>query len=308
MHEKAPNLYCHFKIVIINPFSLFWFSIPGSPLPRRRLRSPEQTSISSQQSRGYNSAPHSHHEMSAVNKVQRFEDEYSISDQGYYDDGSRGRSHSQQNWAQEKHRYNERSSAELTPDSGISTTSDSIDRVRRPQPPESSLRRGLGKRQLTRQEGVEDTVYAQHQHPNHHDPHYQQQQQQQQHHQPHPGHHHNHHQPHQQDDRYSNEYRQDSVEEEEDSTSFDVRYEDDDTDSLRRQKKARRKKLMEVPPSKLDLPPGHVRTFEGSFPSRCRIKYLPKSTSRDEDWKDPDLDTEGTLAVQSGRMVRVVRY
>ena len=232
-------------------------------MPRRRpIRSPEQQSISSQQSRGY-TAPMAH-EMAAV-KTQRFEDEYSMSDQGYYDD----RRHP--SWGPDK-RYNERSSAELTPDSGISTTSDSIDRVRRAPEP----RRGLGKRQLTRQEGMDDNVY----HNNHHDPH---------------NHHHH-------DDRY-NEYRQESVEEEEESTSFDVRYEEDETEARRKQQKKKKTKFAVEAPSKLDLPPGHYRTFQGKFPARCGIKYLPKSTSRDEDWRDPDLDTEGALAIQSGRMV-----
>ncbi|XP_072013926.1 LOW QUALITY PROTEIN: junctophilin-2-like [Amphiura filiformis] len=231
----------------------------GSPVPRRRLRSPEQQSISSQHSRGY-AAPH--HDMGAV-KTQRFEDDYSISDQGYYDD----RRHP--NWAPDK-RYIERSSAELTPDSGISTTSDSIDRVRR-GPPET--RRGLGKRQLTRQEGMDDNVYPQ----NHHDPHHQ------------------HH-----DSRYD-DYRQESVEEEEESTSFDVRYEEDESMNRRKQQQKKKSKFNEAP-AKLDLPPGHYRTFQGRFPSRCGIKYLPKSTSRDEDWRDPDLDAEGALAIQSGRM------
>ncbi len=245
-------------------FCVLFVIFTGSPVPRRRLRSPEQQSISSQQSRGY-AAPH--HDVGAV-KVQRFEDDYSVSDQGYYDDRR------QPSWVQDKrHGYNERSSAELTPDSGISTTSDSIDRVRR-GPPES--RRGLGKRQLTRQEGMDDNVYPH----NHHDPH----------------HHHG-------DSRYD-DYRQESVEEEDESTSFDVRYDDDDSDSRRSRQKLKKKSRLVEAPSKLDLPPGHYRTFQGRFPARCGIKYLPKSTSRDEDWRDPDLDTEGALAIQSGKMVR----
>ena len=250
----------------------------GSPVPRRRVQSSEHPNNGNQSS----FHPRNQHQGEVGVRFNGYHDsEYSGSD-GYYEDR-------QQRTLPEK-RYGERGSAErgsaeLTPDSGISTTSDS-DRLRRAM---SDRKRTLAKRQLSRQEGMEDELYDHRGGQSRSQGRSQGQ-----------GHGHGH----GQYDDYDN-YNVDELEEEllSQAAYANARFdEEEEEEKLKQQKQKQKSKFKEVALIS-DMPPGHVRTFDGKFPARCSIRYLPKSCSRDEDWTDPDLDAEGALAVQSGKVV-----
>ncbi|XP_033626425.1 junctophilin-1-like isoform X1 [Asterias rubens] len=245
----------------------------GSPVPRRRVQSSEHPSNGNHSS--FN--PRNHHPQGEVGvRFNGYHDSEYSGSEGYYDD--------RQHRNLPEKRYGERGSAELTPDSGISTTSDS-DRLRRAL---SERKHGLAnKRQLSRQEGMEDDVYDHHQG-----------QSRGKGHGPNVSHGHG------QYDDYDN-YNVDELEEEllSQAAYANARFdEEEEEEKLKQQKQKQKSKFNKEVNLISDMPPGHVRTFDGKFPARCSIRYLPKSCSRDEDWTDPDLDADGALAVQSGKV------
>lgn len=168
--------------------------------------------------------------------------------------------------------HKDRSFAELTPDSGISTTSDS-ERLRGGGRPSFHKQRSLGKRQYSLQD---EDYYSRHR-----DPH-----------------------PHYEDDylrdRDIDRYYDDDSElysnpSYVDSTHYD---EDDDEEVRRRQQQKQKKKKGGDPQtqSKSDVPPGHYRSIQGSFQKGYRIKYLPKTDSVEEETKEDEVDGDGALA------------
>ncbi|XP_022084021.1 junctophilin-3-like isoform X3 [Acanthaster planci] len=235
----------------------------GSPVPRRRVQSSDHPSNGGQAS----FHPRNQHGDVGVRFNGYQDSEYSASE-GYYDD----RHH---RMLPDRRYVGERGSAELTPDSGISTTSDS-DRLRRAV---SDRKRTLAKRQLSRQEGVEEDSYDRHLGPSQ-------------------GHSRSHY----------DEYDSFNVDELEEDLMSQAAYasarfdEEGEQEKLRQQRQKQKSKFSKEVTLISDMPPGHVRTFDGKFPARCKIRYLPKANSRDEDWTDPDLDAEGALAIQAGKV------
>ncbi|XP_070575783.1 junctophilin-1-like [Ptychodera flava] len=67
---------------------------------------------------------------------------------------------------------------------------------------------------------------------------------------------------------------------------------------------------------KSDKPPGHYRSLTGRFPDGCSITYIPKDDENEEGFRDPDLDPEGVMVVRgknvewsaSGKMVALVLF
>lgn len=168
--------------------------------------------------------------------------------------------------------HKDRSFAELTPDSGISTTSDS-ERLRGGGGrPSFHKQRSLGKRQYSLQD---EDYYGRHR-----DPH-----------------------PHYQDDylrdRDMDRYYDDDSElysnpSYVDSTHFD----EEEEEEVRKRQQQKQKKKKTVDPqnqSKSDIPPGHYRSIQGSFQKGYRIKYLPKTDSVEEETKEDVTDGDGVL-------------
>ncbi|XP_077982650.1 junctophilin-3-like [Glandiceps talaboti] len=67
---------------------------------------------------------------------------------------------------------------------------------------------------------------------------------------------------------------------------------------------------------KSDKPPGHYRSLTGRFIDGCGITYIPKGDEGDDECRDPDLDPEGVMVVRgknvewsaSGKMVALVLF
>ncbi|XP_063971790.1 uncharacterized protein LOC129279902 isoform X2 [Lytechinus pictus] len=241
----------------------------GSPVPRRHLRTLDRMG-NSQQSNPSDSSPQMDRRMLTMREYHQRE--YHSMDERYGPDGR------EYHMDRNRH-YSDRSLADLTPDSGISTTSDS-DRLRR-EAMRSNQRKGPPRRQLTRQEGLDDAYHSSHgNNRDRYDAHY---------------------------NDYGDEYYEDESiydKEEEDPYLDDRMVDDDDQEKLKQQQLKQKKKIKITElATKVDAaPPGHYRTFQGRFPATCGIKYQPKPEGEEDDVRDPELDGEGALVVHSAKM------
>lgn len=170
--------------------------------------------------------------------------------------------------------HKDRSVAELTPDSGISTTSDS-DRMRGVRP-SFHKQRSIGKRQYSLQD---EDYYSRHD---------------------------DHHLQHQYDDDYLRDrdidryYDEDSELYSNPSYVDSTHYDEDEEEEVRKKQQQKQKKKGKFTDhtqtqSKSDVPPGHYRSIQGSFQRGYRIKYLPKTDSVEEETKEDELDGDGAL-------------
>ncbi|XP_071501569.1 uncharacterized protein [Diadema antillarum] len=235
----------------------------GSPVPRRHLHTLDKMG-NSQQSNPSDSSPQIERRMLRDYHHR----EYHSMDERYGPDGR------DYHYPDRNRHYSDRSLTDLTPDSGISTTSDS-DRLRREAM--SNQKRAPPRRQLTRQEGLDDAYN--HSGHNRYDAHY---------------------------DYGDDYYEDDSYMDKEDDSYIDDNLGDetDQEEKLKLQHKQKKKsKFTADLTTKVDAaPPGHYRTFQGKFPATCGIKYQPKPEGEEDEVRDPELDGEGALVVHSAKM------
>eukprot|EP00057_Strongylocentrotus_purpuratus_P027605 XP_011682079.1 PREDICTED: junctophilin-3 isoform X3 [Strongylocentrotus purpuratus] len=249
----------------------------GSPVPRRHRGTLDRMG-NSQQSNPSDSSPQMDRRMLSMREYHQRE--YHSMDERYGPDGR------EYHMDRNRH-YSDRSLTDLTPDSGISTTSDS-DRLRR-EAIRSNHRKAPPRRQLTRQEGLDDAYHSSH--GDHHDryDHYNDR---------------DYRDDYYDDDTPYNKYDNKFDKEDEDPYLHDHMVEEEDPEKLKQQhlKQKKKIKITELATKVDAAPPGHYRTFQGRFPATCGIKYQPKPEGEEDDVRDPELDGEGALVVHSAKM------
>ncbi|XP_002735405.2 uncharacterized protein LOC100377972 [Saccoglossus kowalevskii] len=182
----------------------------------------------------------------------------------------------------------DRSSAELTPDSGVSTLSES-ERSRTHRKDYTDQRGKLQRRStFQRQQKFEDE-------------HGEEQQQQQRHHES------------------GARVTIKEPDPEADMNDIDdfplLEDEEEDTTEKKKKKNKNKSKYAELT-IKSDKPPGHYRSLTGRFPDGCGITYIPKGDENEDGIRDPDLDPEAVMVVRgknvewsaSGKMVALVLF